>query len=421
MDDGPGSTKPAQPTGTESRHVRVRAKLFAGSDHQQSRGFPPRTAFGLPRFFSQVPVALEILDSMSSVSPSASSAADRAEATTGNHTDALAPFISVIVPIRNEAQFIELTLSRLTSQDYAPERFEVLVVDGRSTDGTPELVAGFAAQHSNVRLFDNPKRLSSAARNIGVQNAKGDLLVVVDGHCEIEGNDYLAKLADAFARSGADCIGRPQPLDISAASPLQRAIAAARSSRLGHHPDSFVYSSAERFVPAKSVAVAYRRSVFDRVGLFDETFDACEDVELNHRIDQAGLRCFFTPAVAVRYAPRATLGDLFRQLVRYGRGRVRLMRKHPETFSLGMLPPTLFVAGLVLGLPLSFASPWLAYAYISAIAFYAATVLAASVSNALRARSLALLVWLPLVFFTIHCGSGIGTLREIFDEKGTPA
>ena len=85
----------------------------------------------------------------------------------------------------------------------------------------------------------------------------------------------------------------------------------ARSSWLGHHPDSFIYSKEERFVPAISVAVAYRRDVFDKVGFFDENFDACEDVELNHRIDKNRLKCYFTPSITVQYCPRKSLGGLF--------------------------------------------------------------------------------------------------------------
>src|SRR5204863_2792068 len=101
-------------------------------------------------------------------------------------------------------------------------------------------------------------------------------------------------------------------LDVRGATRLQRAIAAARASRLGHQPDSHIYSAAEGFVPPQSVAVAYRRSVFERVGLFDENFDACEDVELNHRVARAGLRCYFTPRVAVHYYPRSSLTCMFR-------------------------------------------------------------------------------------------------------------
>ena len=259
------------------------------------------------------------------------------------------PFISVVVPVRNEARFIGGTIDQLVGQDYPAERFEVLVVDGRSTDSTREIVAAMAAARTNVRLLDNPGRLSSAARNIGLGEARGEVIVVVDGHCELDGPGYLRDVADAFERSGADCLGRPQPLDVTGASPLQQAVAAARSSWLGHHPDSFIYSAAEQFVPAKSVAVAYRRHVFDRVGPFDESFDACEDVELNHRIDRAGLSCFFTPKIRIRYFPRSSLRGLFHQLARYGRGRVRLIRKHPETFSAGGFIPAAWLAGLMHG------------------------------------------------------------------------
>ena len=167
------------------------------------------------------------------------------------------PFITVIVPVRNEERFIVGTLGQLMGQDYPVDRFEVLVIDGRSTDATRALVGGLLADHPNLRLLDNPARLSSAARNVGIRNAQGKLVIVVDGHCQLPSPSYLSNVADAFARSGADCLGRPQPLDVTGATNLQRAIAAARSSRLGHNPASFIYSSDESFVPPQSVAVAY--------------------------------------------------------------------------------------------------------------------------------------------------------------------
>jgi len=248
-------------------------------------------------------------------------------------------FISVIVPVRNEAKFIERTLSQLVTQDYDSQRFEVLVVDGQSTDGTPDLVAQIAAQHQNVRLFSNPRRLSSAARNFAIREARGDVVVIVDGHCEIEDDQYMSKLAAASDGSGAG-------------------------------------------------------------------------VELNHGIERAGLRCYFTPQVAVHYAPRTNLGGLFRQLVRYGRGR--LWRKHPETFSFGIVPPLVLVVGLILGLLLSLADGWLAAVYTGALVLYVAVVLAGSAPIALRHRNPQSLGWLPLVFEPGHLGSGRRLLRGLF-------
>jgi succinoglycan biosynthesis protein ExoA len=324
------------------------------------------------------------------------------------------PFISVLVPVRNEESFIKETLNQLLSQNYDPARYEVIVADGQSTDATCEIVREFQLDHPNLFLHGNPRQWSSAGRNVAARASRGDILVVVDGHCDLRNPNYLADLAAAFAVSGADCIGRPQPLDGARASVLQQAIAAARSSRLGHHPDSFIYSSAERFVPPQSVAVAYRRHVFETVGLFDESFDACEDVEFNHRVDRAGMSCYFTPKVGVNYHARASLSGLFRQMVRYGRGRVRLLRKHPETFSVSCFLPAAFFMGLVAGAITSLFSSWLAAAYATVLGLYALVVLLGSTVAALQARNLRLLHWLPLVFPAIHLGAGVGILQEWF-------
>jgi succinoglycan biosynthesis protein ExoA len=323
------------------------------------------------------------------------------------------PFVSVVVPVRNEAAFIRTTLSQLLAQDYPADCFEVIVADGRSADATRDVVGELMERHGNLRLVDNPKRWSSAGRNAAIRVAHGDLVVIVDGHCDLGNPAYLRELADAFASSGADCVGRPQPLDVTGATVQQRAVAAARSSWLGHQPASHIYSSGEGFVPPQSVAVAYRRSVFETVGLFDERFDACEDVELNHRVDRAGLRCWFTPRVAVHYHPRASLAGLFRQMMRYGRGRVRLLRKHPETFSLPCLVPAAFVAGVVLGPLLAVFSPWLAAAYAGALCLYAVAVAAACAGIARKTADWRVVPWLPLVFLAIHAGAGTGLLCEL--------
>ncbi len=327
------------------------------------------------------------------------------------------PFVSIIVPVRNEAAFIGRTIAELLDQNYDPKGFEILVADGQSTDDTRDVVRKWQLLHANVRLLDNPRRWSSAGRNVAVRAARGDILVVVDGHCQINRPTYLRDLVDAFERSGAGCVGRPQPLDVTGATPVQRAIAAARSSRLGHHPDSFIYEAHEQFVKPQSVAIAYRREVFDRVGLFDENFDACEDVEFNHRVDRAGIRCFFTDRVRVHYHPRGTLAGLFRQMVRYGRGRARLLRKHPDTFTLTGFVPALFVAGLIFGPLLSLCSGWLALTFGAAVSVYLLAVVLTSLGILIRGRDLQAFPWLPAVFAAVHVGAGTGQLLDLFSRR----
>lgn len=323
------------------------------------------------------------------------------------------PFISVIVPVRNEAAFIEDTLCQLLEQRYDASRFEVLVADGRSMDATRAIVTALQVRYAHVRLLDNPRLWSSAGRNTAIRAARGEIVLLIDGHCELRNPYYLQNLADAFAESSADCVGRPQPLDISNATSMQCAIAAARACRLGHHPASHIYSDRAGYVPPQSVAIAYRRTVFDTVGLFDERFDACEDVEFNHRVAKAGLICWFAPDVQVHYHPRANLLGLFRQMVRYGRGRIRLLRKHPETFSLSCFLPAAFVAGVASGPLLACWSSLLLVFNFAVLGSYGIALLLFSLALCVRERDVRLLPLFPLAFLTIHAGAGAGVWCEL--------
>jgi succinoglycan biosynthesis protein ExoA len=320
--------------------------------------------------------------------------------------------VSIIVPIRNEAAHIRQTLLGLAEQDFPVADFEVLVVDGLSDDGTPAIVKELQSSIPNLRLLHNPKRLASAARNVGVRHARGDYLVIVDGHCHVRNPRFLTNLVEAFQTSGADTIGRPQPLRCESPTPFQSAVAAARTSWLGHNPDSAIYSDVARFVPADNVAVAYRRDVFDLMGGFNESFDACEDVEFNTRVRQVGLTCYFTPTVTVEYQPRGTPRGLFKQMARYGRGRARLARIHPGTISMPSVVPSLWLVWLAFGGLVGVLSLPLALAVAGSLTIYLLVVLAESarVRPAISGISLARLL---IAFATIHIGFGSGYLHEM--------
>lgn len=330
------------------------------------------------------------------------------------------PRVTAVIPIRNEAEYISRTLDQVLDQDLTRVELEVIVVDGESTDGSWEIVMQYVDRDPRVRLVSNPRRLSSAARNLGIGLATGDYIVIVDGHCEIPSRRYFIDLVEAFESSGADCLGRPQPQEVMKASPLQRAIALARSSRLGHHPESFIYTDQPQFVPAKSVAVAYRRGVFDMVGIFDENFDAHEDGEFNYRCDRAGLKCFLDPRLTIKYFPRTTLTGLFKQMVRYGRGRVRFARKHPGNWGLGMLIPAALVVYLALGAVVSCAisQAWVLYAL--GLVVYASALSATAAVSAWKTRNVWMLCQIPAVLATVHIAAGVGTLMDILSSREYP-
>jgi GT2 family glycosyltransferase len=322
------------------------------------------------------------------------------------------PSVSVVVPVRNESRSIERTLRSLLAQDFPRDRFEVIVADGASADDTVPIVRRLQREFPNLKLVFNHDRLSSAGRNTAIRHATMDVIVVVDGHCHVPDRAYLANLSAAFAESGADCLGRPQPLDVENPTPFQRAVSAARSSRLGHNPDSDIYSNEAKFVPPQSTAVAYSRKVFATVGLFDQEFDACEDVEFNERVHAAGLTCYFTPAVKIVYEPRDSFPALFYQLARYGGGRAKLAAKHPKSISVPALVPPLWAVWVLAGGLLSLGVPHLRWVWLAGVALYLGVLCGAGVVLG-RNQPLAAAVRIPAVFVAIHFGFAWGFWKEV--------
>lgn len=328
------------------------------------------------------------------------------------------PFITVVMPVYNEERFIEQTLRQLLAQEYPVDRYEILVADGMSTDNTRSIVQTLAHLHPHIRLLDNPKRKSSSGRNVGFKNGRGDYFLVVDGHCHIPTTQLLANVAKCFRISKADCLGRPQPLNPPGLSPFQRAVALARGSRLGHGSDSLIYNDYEGFASPVSNGAAYARHVFAQVGYVDETFDACEDVEFNYRVGQAGLTCYTSPKLTIQYYPRENLRALWRQLVRYGEGRFSFVRKHIKALTVNQLIPAGFVGGLVLTITYPLYTSLLGAAGLivgtilgGVYSLYVLVILLNSLQLSAR-NNKSLFLYLLSIFFVIHAGLGLGFLKQ---------
>ena len=143
------------------------------------------------------------------------------------------PFVTIILPIHNEARYISRSLGSVLVQDYPAELIEILVVDGMSDDSTRAIIEQTAqAAKRSVRLLDNPARVVPAALNIGLRQARGEIIVRVDGHCEIA-PDYVRCCVEALQATGADNVGGIQRAIANGL--VGRAIARATSSPFGRH------------------------------------------------------------------------------------------------------------------------------------------------------------------------------------------
>jgi len=328
------------------------------------------------------------------------------------------PLVSIVIPVRNEQAHIAQVLEDLLAQEYPADRVEILVVDGNSEDGTRAVVDQVAARaRAEMKCLANPGKWSSAGRNVGARASRGELVAFVDGHCRIPSRTWLRDTVEVFARTGADCLCRPQPLITAENTPRQRAIADARSSLIGHGADSTIYDlTREQFVNPSSSGAAYRRSVFAKIGYYDERFDACEDVEFNYRVHRSGLRSYLSPRLAVWYWPRSSFRGLFQQLVRYGRGRVRLARKHKGAGSWWQMIPLCFLRFVVGGLAAAAITPVAAWVYLALLLAYGGLVLAFAAAAGMK-RGFRHFAEVALAYPVIHIALAVGLWRELLQPS----
>lgn len=321
--------------------------------------------------------------------------------------------IAVVMPVLNEALHIGHTLDMIYMQEYPMDKIEVVVVDGGSTDSTRAIVQGFRGRFGSLKVLDNPMGLPSSGRNVGIRNSTAKYVIVIDGHCHLPGKQLFRDMVTLFESSGAFCLCRAQPLNPPGIDEFQTVVAICRDSLLGHKPGSEIYSNAELEVDPTSSGAMYRREVFDRIGYYDETFDACEDVDFNFRVKQAELKAFLSPKLKVYYYPRSDPASLFRQMFRYGTGRFRFAAKHNQWSLVQWMAGAGALATMLLFL-LSFFSSAAREVFVTVAGLYVLLTILFSLTLALKERRPGCLVYGPLVFGAIHFGLGMGFLRASF-------
>jgi glycosyltransferase involved in cell wall biosynthesis len=317
----------------------------------------------------------------------------------------MTPFVSLIVPVRNEKTHIHRCLESIVHQDYDRRFFEILVVDGASTDGTREIIEKFRRRHKNLTLINNPRGIVPISLNLGLQRAKGEIIIRVDGHASITPN-YISACVSVLRRTQADCAGGP----IASVNEDKdgRAIALAMSSKFGVGNSHFRIADYEGYVDTLAFG-AYRREVFERIGVFDEELVRCQDDEFNYRLRKNGGKLYLSPQIKSFYYPRTNLKKLWRQYFQYGVWKIRVLQMHPTVMQARQFAPVALVLALLIP---GFAAPFLAlacWAFAGIVSLYSVVAVGYAFNLWRRTENCSFRVLLAS-FPTLHLSYGTGFL-----------
>ena len=309
------------------------------------------------------------------------------------------PRLSVIMPVRDEADHLEDAVAAVLAQRY-PGELQLVLAVAPSTDGSESIARRLAEADPLITVVDNPAGTTPAALNRAIAAATGDVIARVDAHAELTPG-YLERAVAILEETGAANVGGIQRA--IGTTPMQRAVAAAMSSRFGTGDARFHYGGEAGPIDSVYLGV-FRAAALRELGGFDEDLLRNQDYELNIRIRQLGGVVWFDPRLEVLYRPRGSLGALASQYWQYGRWKRATVRKHPASLRWRQLvPPTAVVANTAALL----AAPLSAWTLVVPAIYLVSVLGASAVTGASDPR---VAIRLPLVFATMHHSWGAGFL-----------
>jgi len=327
----------------------------------------------------------------------------------------LLPFISLVIPLRNEEAYIEDCISSILAQDYPPERMEILFVDGCSTDHTVSILNQAAKTTPQIRVLHNPHRTVPYAMNIGIRAAAGEYVVRLDAHSAYA-PDYVSLSVETLRT--VPCENAGGVWETRGRGYMGEAIAGTLTTVFGVGNARFRLAPRSGYVDTVPFGT-FRRDLFDRIGLYDERLTRNQDNELNYRIRKNGGRIYLNEHIRCTYYCRDSLCALMRNGYQNGYWNVVTMYLCPGSMGLRHFVPLAFVLA-TFGLPFLWCvagAPFFGKlaglmwgAYLVLNVFYSYTVA--------EKRGWKYIPVLPVIFPAFHFAYGIGSLAGLYRLPG---
>lgn len=327
------------------------------------------------------------------------------------------PLVSVIIPCRNEEKYITNVLEKMCTQDYEGE-LEIIVVDAMSQDNTREKIKSFKQKNKcNIRIIDNEKIIIPAGLNTGIRRAKGEIILRMDGHAVPE-KSYIRTAVNTLLSTGYDVVGGICKSYPAKNTKIAKAIAFAISHPFGVGDSRFRLSAGNtepQFVDTVPFG-CFRKSLWEKLGGFDESLLTNEDYDFNYRVRQRGGKVYLETKLTTRYYARDSLKGLMKQYYRYGRWKCKMLKKQPGSIKWRHAVPPVFLTSIILFSGLSFFISFFSILLFLEIFVYLFVNFCVSIKARITHTCDQSFIMLPIVFIVMHFSWGFGMLKSFFEK-----
>jgi glycosyltransferase involved in cell wall biosynthesis len=289
----------------------------------------------------------------------------------------------------------------------------LLVVDGQSDDGTREIILEFSLCHPWIRLLENARKITPAGMNIGIRSAKGQIIMRMDAHT-LYPPGYISGLVGWLVKSKADNVGGIWITRPANQTPKAQAIAFALSHPWGVGDAHFrIGASKPQWVDTVPFG-CYRKEVFDKIGLYEESLVRNQDDELNHRLIKRGGRILLVPEIFSVYTARESARKLWQMYYQYGYFKPLAARTIGAVMTARQLVPSVFLMLLIFTALLAQWSSMMAIHFSAILGVYVALDLFFATRTAFD-RGVRCGLWSAVIFPILHVSYGIGYLKGLLD------
>lgn len=321
--------------------------------------------------------------------------------------------ISIVIPIRNEENYIRECIDSILNFDFSKESMEVIFVDGLSEDNTVEIIKEYQKEYPYIKLIINDKKIVPIAMNLGIKEAVGEYICRLDAHAHYPYN-YISELLAWSQTLNADNVGTLCITKVKNNTNTAKAIQFVMSDKFGVG-NSLFRTGVKEPIEVDTVPFGfYKKDIFEKIGFYNEALVRVQDLELNKRLKKNNGKIYLIPNIECTYYPREDFKSFSKNRFQTGKWIIlaTFFTNNLQSISLRHMVPLLFCSLVIFSFLLGFFHHFFLIMFGFIILTYS-TILFTRALN--KKHNITLGLYILFAYFILHFSYGLGSLKGLLE------